>query len=46
MTPFEAVYERAPTTVHSYEHEFTAVAQVEQSMKEQDEILKLFKENL
>ena len=46
MTPFEAVYGRAPATIHNYEHGTTAVAQVEASLKGRDEILKLLKENL
>ena len=46
MTPFEVVYGRAPAIVHNYEHGVTAVAQVDQSLKERDEMLKLLKENL
>ena len=46
MTPFEAVYGRAPATIHNYENGTTAVAQVEASLKGRDEILKLLKENL
>ena len=46
VTPFEVVYGRAPATVHNYEHGATAVAQVDQSLKERDEMLKLLKENL
>ena len=46
MTPFEAVYGRPPETIHSYVHEETLVAQVEQSLCSRDEILRLLKESL
>ena len=45
-TPFEVVYGRAPIIVHNYEHGATAVVEVDQSLKERDEMLKLLKENL
>lgn len=46
MTPFKEVYGRAPATVQNYEHGANAVAQVDQFLKEREEILKLLKENL
>ena len=46
MTPFEAVYGRSPATIHSYVRGETLVADVEQSLRSRDEILRLLKESL
>uniref|UniRef100_A0A2N9H8H7 RNA-directed DNA polymerase n=1 Tax=Fagus sylvatica TaxID=28930 RepID=A0A2N9H8H7_FAGSY len=46
LTPFEAVYGRPPPSVHRYEYGSTAVAQVDNSLRERDNILQLLKENL
>ena len=46
MTPFEAVYGRPLATIHLYVRGETLVAQVEQSLRSRDEILRLLKESL
>ena len=46
MAPFEVVYGRPPPTIHSYEVGSTSVAQVETSLCERDDLLRLLKENL
>lgn len=46
MMPFEAVYGRPPPTIRSYEVGSTAVAQVETTLLERDDLLRLLKENL
>lgn len=46
MTPFEAVYGYVPLLVPAYETSTTKVELVEQSLKERNSILSLFKSNL
>ena len=46
LTPFEAVYGQPPPSIHRYEYGSTVVAQVDNSLRERDNILRLLKENL
>uniref|UniRef100_A0A2N9EG81 Integrase catalytic domain-containing protein n=1 Tax=Fagus sylvatica TaxID=28930 RepID=A0A2N9EG81_FAGSY len=46
LTPFEVVYGRPPPSVHRYEYGSTDVAQVDNFLRERDNILQLLKENL
>ena len=45
MTPFEALYGRPPPSVHKYEYR-SIVAQVEGSLLERDDRLRVLKDNL
>ena len=46
MTPFEVLYGRPPPFVHRYEYGSTVVAQVEGSLLERNDMLRVLKDNL